>query len=58
MYFADRWNILDAFLIVINVIFFFITIGNNVDNLFKINRVFRVAGVIKLFLQSKYVSSK
>ncbi len=49
---------MDAFLVCVNVVFFFVTIGNNIDNLFKINRVFRVAGVIKLIMQSKYVSSK
>lgn len=40
----------EAFLILLNVIFFFVTIGNNIDNLFKLNRIWRIAGVIRAVL--------
>lgn len=55
-YFAYRWNNIDAFLIVLNVIFFFVTTHTNIDNLFKINRVFRVAFFFRTFMLSEIVS--
>jgi voltage-gated sodium channel len=56
-FFADRWNNVDAFLIVVNVVFLFVSTGTRIDNLFKINRIFRIAGPIRAFLHSKWVES-
>lgn len=35
--------------------FFFITIGNNIDNIFKLNRILRVYVIFRLIFNSKAV---
>ena len=49
-FFSDRWNGVEAFLVLLNVVFFFVSVGNNIDNLFRLNRIWRVAGVVRAVL--------
>ncbi len=53
-YFAYRWNNLDAFLILLNVLFFFISTNSNIDNLFVICRMFRVGFLFRTFFNSEF----
>ena len=54
-YFAYRWNNIDAFLIMLNVIFFFVSTSQNIDNLFIISRAFRVAFLFRTLILSETV---
>ena len=52
-YFAYRWNNIDAFLIILNVIFFFVDTSNeNINNLFIVFRIFRVAFLFRTLMLS------
>ena len=54
-YFAYRWNNIDSFLIVLNVVFFFVSTSENIENLFVISRAFRVAFLFRTLILSETV---
>lgn len=53
-FFAERWNTIDAIMIVTNVVFFFIRTQAKAFNIIKMFRFFRLAGFIRILLLSPY----
>lgn len=58
VFFSDRWNCIDAIMIILNVIFYFVTTDTKFDEFIKIFRFFRIIGVIKIILCSRYITRK
>lgn len=59
MYFSYRWFTLDFFLIMLNVIFYFINLDSKINNIFIVNRMFRVAFAFRTLLYNEpFISSK
>ena len=56
-YFSDRLNNIDAFLIILNIVFFFVKLNNNIDNIFIINRFLRIMVVIRAIFQTSFVQN-
>jgi hypothetical protein len=51
-FFASRWNNLDAFLVAIGVVFFFLPVSSNASSIARIGRIFRVASLLRLMSHS------
>lgn len=56
-FFAERWNCIDALMILTNIIFFFLRLEAKGANIVKIFRFFRLAGFIRIILQTSYFKS-
>ena len=52
-FFAERWNILDTLMVGLSAIFAFIPTTSNAFNLIKLFRFFRLAGFIRIVLQTE-----
>jgi hypothetical protein len=57
-FFNERWNNIDAVMIVLNVVFSFASTGTKLDNFIKMFRFFRIIGLIRNILCSRYVTRK
>jgi multisubunit Na+/H+ antiporter MnhF subunit len=56
VFFNDRWNCIDAIMIIMNVIFFFVKTGNKFDDFIRLFRFFRLIGFVKTILCSRYLT--
>lgn len=55
-FFADRWNNLDAFLVIISVVFFFILDANNASgSIARMGRIFRLARLLRIISHSNFL---
>lgn len=52
-FFSDRWNDLDAFLVVSSVIFFFL--NNDAGSIARMGRIFRLARLLKIIAHAKFM---
>jgi len=57
-FFADRWNNLDTFLVVLGVAFFFLPVSNNAGSIARIGRIFRVASLLRIISHSNFLKKK
>ena len=53
-FFADRWNTLDSFLIILGFIFLWIPVSDNAGSLAKIGRIFRIASLMRVISRSNF----
>ena len=49
-FFRERWNMVDTFMVVMGLVFFFIESEHNSLNLIILFRFFRLAGFIRIIL--------
>lgn len=54
-FFAERWNNLDTFLVIIGVFFFFIETEISVSTLARMARIFRLASLFRVVSHSNYL---
>lgn len=57
-YFNERWNNIDAIMITLSVVFYFVNTGTKFDNFIKMFRFFRIIGLIRNILCSRYITKK
>ena len=55
-FFADRWNNLDSFLVILGMIFFFIPISDGVSSIARMARIFRIASLLRVISHSNYMN--
>jgi hypothetical protein len=54
-FFADRWNNIDTILIILNIVFFFVSTTAKMTSIIKMNRMVRIAGLIKTAAYSPFM---
>lgn len=54
-FFAERWNNVDTFLVVMGIIFFFVPNNNNADGIVRMSRLFRLASLLRLVSHSNFL---
>ena len=56
-FFADRWNNLDSFLIILAFIFFWLPVSDGASSLAQIGRIFRIAGLLRIISRSSFTDT-
>lgn len=54
-FFAERWNNVDTFLVIMGIIFFFVPNNNNADGIVRMSRLFRLASLLRLVSHSNFL---
>jgi hypothetical protein len=57
IFFMDRWNNVDTFLVIFGLIFFFVPNNSNADGVVRMIRIFRLASLLRLISHSNYLKS-
>jgi voltage-gated sodium channel len=55
MFFMDRWNNVDTFLVAVGLIFFFVPNNSNADGVVRMSRIFRLASLLRLISHSSFM---
>ncbi len=55
VFFLDRWNNVDTFLVAVGLIFFFIPNNSNADGIVRMSRIFRLASLLRLISHSNFM---
>lgn len=54
-FFAERWNNVDTFLVIMGIVFFFVPNNNNADGIVRMSRLFRLASLLRLVSHSNFL---
>lgn len=57
VFFQDRWNYVDTFLVVFGLTFFFVPSRTNADGIVRMSRIFRLASLLRLVSHSNYLKN-
>ena len=55
LFFMDRWNYVDTFLVAFGITFYFVPGRSNADGIVRMSRVFRLASLLRLVSHSNYL---
>lgn len=55
LFFMDRWNYVDTFLVAFGLTFFFVPSRTNADGIVRMSRIFRLASLLRLVSHSNYL---
>ena len=55
-FFADRWNNLDSFIVLLAVVFFFIPSQGRASSTVRMGRIFRIASLLRIISHSNYLN--
>lgn len=55
IFFMDRWNNVDTFLVIFGLLFFFVPNNSNADGVVRMIRIFRLASLLRLMSHSHFL---